>query len=126
MEMVHFLIDEMVADIFVSSYSKKLRQSFQRELSQSTVAIVLQSIRRKRKINNKWNGYQSSSEELDLESTGMQLFRLSKTMRMSSCLHELKSILEEEIAKETFKFPLSFKNKESFGKFLSVQLASLL
>ena len=79
---IHFLIDEMVADIFVSSYSKELNQSLQGELSQSKVAIVLQSIRRKKEINDKIDGYRSSSQEIDLESTGMEKFHLSKTMRL--------------------------------------------
>uniref|UniRef100_A0A7M5XJ38 SH3 domain-containing protein n=1 Tax=Clytia hemisphaerica TaxID=252671 RepID=A0A7M5XJ38_9CNID len=52
------------------------------------------------------------SSEIDIESTGMTLLKLTKTMRMSRTLHDLKEILEKEIESTSYSIPLEMKKKE--------------
>ena len=123
---VHFLFDEVPQELFSETYSKKLFSCLESSLfKNSVVVIALQSVQKTRRMTelhkDKMTDLQrvTVSQEIDLASTGMKLFKLHTTMRMSMCLHNLKRILEEEIERTPCSLNLEVKTK---GKLISHQL----
>uniref|UniRef100_A0A7M5V7G2 SH3 domain-containing protein n=1 Tax=Clytia hemisphaerica TaxID=252671 RepID=A0A7M5V7G2_9CNID len=107
---VHFFVDEIPCEMFVSEYSKELSRRLNADFKDNTVVFSLQSVEKKREIVQRDRTEKSS--EIDIESTGMTLLKLTKTMRMSRTLHDLKEILEKEIESTSYSIPLEMKKKE--------------
>uniref|UniRef100_A0A7M5V3L9 Uncharacterized protein n=1 Tax=Clytia hemisphaerica TaxID=252671 RepID=A0A7M5V3L9_9CNID len=106
---VHFLFDEVPQELFTETYSETLRGRLESEFRESVVAITLQSVQKSRKITEE--GKVTNSQEIDLKSSGMELFKLPTTMRMSSCLHKLKEVLECEIESSPCSLNLEVRSK---------------
>ena len=111
---IHFLIDEFNQEILTTTYSTKLKETLPKFFMESTIVIALQSVSKDRTIRsvNEQDGFQT--EVMDVESSGMALFELKTCIRMSSQLHQLQKDLENEIEKNDFIAPLTFKSKNSF------------
>ena len=106
---VHFLIDEFNQEILTKSYSTKLGESLKKSFEASTVVIALQSVSKDRKILSSDDQNKFQTEPMDIESSGMNIFELKTSVRMSSQLYELQRNLEHEVEKCPFKAPLTFK-----------------
>ena len=109
---IHFLMDEVPQELFTKKYCERLSSSLVNAFPDSVVVIALQSVHRSRKIIQP--GKEITPDEIDLEplkSSGMELFELPKTMRMSSTLHKLKKILEDEIEPSPCSVYLEVKTK---------------
>ncbi|XP_066920992.1 uncharacterized protein [Clytia hemisphaerica] len=107
---VHFFVDEIPCEMFDSEYSKELSRRLNAYFKDNTVVFSLQSVEKKREIVQE--GRTEKSSEIDIKSTGMTLLKLTKTMRMSRTLHDLKEILEKEIESTSYSIPLEMKKKE--------------
>uniref|UniRef100_A0A7M6DMW9 Uncharacterized protein n=1 Tax=Clytia hemisphaerica TaxID=252671 RepID=A0A7M6DMW9_9CNID len=106
---IHFLFDEVPQELFTKTYSETLRGRLESEFRESVVVIALQSVQKSRKITEE--GKVTNSQEIDLKSSGMELFKLPTTMRMSSCLHKLKEVLEGEIESSPCSLNLEVRSK---------------
>ena len=111
---VHIFVDEIPCETYSTEYSKELSKCLKEHFENSTVAFSLQSVEKKREIVH--DGKIKSPPILDFESTGMTLLRLTKTMRMSSTLHDLKRILEKQIEANSYSIPLEMKKKKEEGE----------
>ncbi|XP_066923144.1 repetitive organellar protein-like [Clytia hemisphaerica] len=107
---VHFFVDEVPCEMFTSGYSKEFFKYLNVDFKDNTVVFSLQSVEKKREIVQE--GRTEKSSEIDIESTGMTLLKLTKTMRMSRTLHDLKEILEKEIESTSYSIPLEMKKKK--------------
>ena len=110
-QIVHFLIDEFNQEILTKPYSTKLGEILKESFEASTVVIALQSVSKDRKIRSSDNQNKFQTEAMDVESSGMKIFELKTSVRMSSQLHKLQKNLECEIERCPFKAPLTFKGK---------------
>ena len=108
-KIVNFLIDEFNQEILTKSYSTKLCEGLKTSFEASTVVIALQSVSKDRKILSSDNQNKFQTEPMDIESSGINIFELKTSVRMSSQLHKLQTNLEHEIEKSPFKAPLTFK-----------------
>ncbi|XP_066928302.1 uncharacterized protein [Clytia hemisphaerica] len=106
---IHFLFDEVPQELFTKTYSETLRSHLESEFRESVVVIALQSVQKSRKITEE--GKVTNSQEIVLKSSGMELFKLPNTMRMSSCLHKLKEVLEGEIESSPCSLNLEIRSK---------------
>uniref|UniRef100_A0A7M5XJR0 Uncharacterized protein n=1 Tax=Clytia hemisphaerica TaxID=252671 RepID=A0A7M5XJR0_9CNID len=106
---IHFLFDEVPQELFTKTYSETLRGRLESEFRESVVVIALQSVQKSRKITEE--GKVTNSQEIDLKSSGIELFKLPNTMRMSSCLHKLKEVLEGEIESSPCSLNLDVRSK---------------
>ena len=108
-KIVHFLIDEFNQEILTKSYSTKLGESLKNSFEASTVVIALQSVKKDRKILSSDVQNEFHTEVMDIESSGMKMFELRTSVRMSSQLHKLQKNLEHEVESCPFKAALTFK-----------------
>ncbi|XP_066910651.1 uncharacterized protein [Clytia hemisphaerica] len=107
---VHIFVDEVPCEMFTSGYSKEFFKYLNVDFKDNTVVFSLQSVEKKRDIVQE--GKTEKSLDIDIESTGMTLLKLTKTMRMSRTLHDLKEILEKEIESMSYSIPLEMKKKK--------------
>eukprot|EP00111_Clytia_hemisphaerica_P007953 TCONS_00023114-protein len=106
---LHFLFDEVPQEMFTKTYSETLRGRLESEFRESVVVIALQSVQKSRKITEE--GKVTNSQEIDLISSDMELFKLPTTIRMSSCLHKLNEVLEGEIESSPCSLNLEVRSK---------------
>ncbi|XP_066917267.1 uncharacterized protein [Clytia hemisphaerica] len=106
---LHFLFDEVPQEMFTKTYSETLRGRLESEFRESVVVIALQSVQKSRKITEE--GKVTNSQEIDLKSSSMELFKLPTTMRMSISLNKLKEVLEGEIESSPCSLYLEVRSK---------------
>ena len=108
-KIVHFLIDEFNQEMLTKSYSTKLGESLKNSFEASTVVIALQSVKKDRKILSSYAQNEFHTEVMDIESSGMKIFKLRTSVRMSSQLHKLQKNLEHEVESCPFKAAFTLK-----------------
>ena len=119
-KVVHFLIDEFNQEILTTMYLTQIHEALKSFFKKSTIVIALQSVRKDRTIHSSDKENKSQTKVIDLKSSGMKIFELTKCMRMSHQLHQLQRNLEVEIEKNHFVAPLTFKGMDS-----SIEIPSL-
>ena len=111
--LVHFLVDEFNQEFLTDTYASALHNILKSSFNKSTVVIALQSVGKQRTICSAADNKDviQQSNETDFQSTGMELFKLNTTVRMTWQLYKLQRNLECKVTTSPFKAALSFKGE---------------
>ena len=118
-QLVHFLIDEFNQEFLTTEYGLVLSKILKDSFSNSTVVIALQSVSKQRTVCSAVDNQDiiQQTTKIDFQSTGMELFQLKTTVRMSKNLFELQKSLESQVKSSPFKAALAFKGKSTLFSF---------
>ena len=112
-QLVHFLVDEFNQEFLTKSYGLALHDILELSFNNSMVVIALQSVEKQRTICSTTdnNNIIQKSENTDLPSTGMKIFKLDTAVRMTRQLFNLQKNLESEVKSSPFKAAIAFKGE---------------